>query len=84
MRAFTSLAVLGSFLGAAIASEESDLELVLNRRKVDLAQFPDNSWFAEIPGWLQSQKSDGTWSDVSYLSGCPARTHILPKPSPMT
>lgn len=43
------------------------------RRIADLAEFPDPEWFANIQSWADAQKEDGTWSDVNYLSGCPAR-----------
>lgn len=58
---------------ARAASSSDDLALFAKRRTADLAQFPDPTWFAKIDTWLSSQKDDGTWSDVNYLSGCPAR-----------
>lgn len=48
------------------------LTLLTERRTADLAQFPDPTWFEEISTWLSTQKADGTWDDVIYLSGCDA------------
>ncbi|KAL6863621.1 polysaccharide lyase family 8 protein [Trichoderma novae-zelandiae] len=58
---------------AQAASSQDDLALFAKRRTADLAQFPDPTWFANIDTWLTSQRDDGTWSDVNYLSGCPAQ-----------
>jgi hypothetical protein len=57
----------------ATASSDDSLAIFAKRRTADLAQFPDPTWFSKIDSWLSSQKDDGTWSDVNYLSGCPAR-----------
>jgi hypothetical protein len=70
------LALAGSSLlvpGADAASQDQELDLISQRRIADLAQFPDPPWFNQISTWLASQKSDGTWSDVNYASGCAAR-----------
>lgn len=58
---------------AQAASSDDSLALFAKRRTADLSQFPDPTWFAKIDTWLSSQKTDGTWSDVNYASGCPAR-----------
>ncbi|KAL7973172.1 family 8 polysaccharide lyase, partial [Trichoderma sp. SZMC 28014] len=57
----------------ATASSDDSLAVFAKRRTADLAQFPDPTWFSNIDSWLSSQKEDGTWSDVNYLSGCPAQ-----------
>ncbi|KAK5996848.1 Chondroitinase-AC-like protein [Cladobotryum mycophilum] len=54
-------------------TQDDNLALITKRRTVDVAQYPDPAWFPKIPGWLASQKDDGTWSDVDYASGCPAQ-----------
>ncbi|KAL7936407.1 polysaccharide lyase family 8 protein [Trichoderma chlorosporum] len=69
----SSLVGLAATAGVAQATPSDDLTLFAKRRTADLAQFPDPTWFANIDTWLSSQKSDGTWSDVNYLSGCPAQ-----------
>ncbi|KAM3499288.1 hypothetical protein MY10362_007447 [Beauveria mimosiformis] len=46
---------------------------LFRRRVADLAEFPDPAWFGSIPKWIGTQKPDGTWADVNYLSGCAAR-----------
>ncbi|CEJ80059.1 hypothetical protein VHEMI00264 [[Torrubiella] hemipterigena] len=50
-----------------------DLALITQRRTQDLAQFLDPSVYSNIDTWVASQKDDGTWSDVNYLSGCAAQ-----------
>ncbi|KAG9240474.1 polysaccharide lyase family 8 protein [Calycina marina] len=57
-----------------VASEVSSdvLALLTERRSSDLAEFPDPTWFDDMSTWLSSQKDDGTWDDVIYLSGCDA------------
>lgn len=50
-----------------------DLALVAKRRTFDLAQFPNPPWYNSIDNWVKTQKDDGTWADVNYISGCPAR-----------
>ncbi|KND87076.1 Chondroitinase-AC [Tolypocladium ophioglossoides CBS 100239] len=64
----------GLLLPGAYADDTNDeLSLIAKRRVVDLALFPDAPLISKISDWLGSQKSDGTWSDVNYLSGCPAQ-----------
>lgn len=73
------LALVGSSIfltGVHGASKDTELELISKNRIADLAQFPDPTWFNQISTWLASQKSDGTWPDVNYLSGCKARKSI--------
>lgn len=65
------------FQGAALGSSDDELSLIATRRIADLAQFPDPTWFSRISDWLGSQKEDGTWDDVNYLAGCPARELLL-------
>ncbi|KAK2606010.1 hypothetical protein QQS21_003527 [Conoideocrella luteorostrata] len=72
--AYVALAGLGSVLpGVYAAARDDELNLISKRRIADMAQFPDATWFTQIPTWLKSQKYDGTWADVNYLSGCSAR-----------
>ncbi|KAL1873622.1 hypothetical protein VTK73DRAFT_809 [Phialemonium thermophilum] len=82
------LALAGGFFASVLAQGTSDdLSLITQRRIVDLAQFPDPTWFASIQTWLGAQKDDGTWSDVDYTSGCPARESLalaLPNMLPVT
>ncbi|PMB71518.1 hypothetical protein BM221_001608 [Beauveria bassiana] len=47
---------------------------LFRRRVADLAEFPDPAWFGNVSKWIDTQKPDGTWADVNYLSGCAART----------
>ncbi|OAQ70801.1 polysaccharide lyase family 8 protein [Pochonia chlamydosporia 170] len=73
---FGLLALAGSnvFLtGVNAAGQDDELSIISKKRIADLAQFPDPTWFNSISTWLASQKSDGTWSDVNYLSGCAAQ-----------
>lgn len=55
------------------APEQDDLALLSSRRAIDLAEFPDPSRFDNVLSWVESQRGDGTWEDVNYASGCPAR-----------
>ncbi|KAG8419582.1 hypothetical protein J3458_004439 [Metarhizium acridum] len=55
------------------ASRDDELALISKRRIADLAQFPDPTWFSQISTCLETQKSDGTWPDVNYMSGCAAQ-----------
>ncbi len=57
----------------ASAADQDDLDLLASRRVADLAQFPDPPLFDNVSSWVDSQKSDGTWADVNYASGCAAR-----------
>ncbi|ETR98059.1 polysaccharide lyase family 8 protein [Trichoderma reesei RUT C-30] len=73
VNSLVSLAAAAAGVARAASSSDDDLALFAKRRTADLAQFPDPTWFAKIDTWLSSQKDDGTWSDVNYLSGCPAQ-----------
>ena len=59
---------------AAAQDPQADTALITQRRVRDLSQFADPSWFGSISTWLAAQKDDGTWSDVSYATGCNAST----------
>lgn len=50
-----------------------DLALITQRRTQDLAEFFAPSVYSNLDAWLASQKDDGTWPDVNYMSGCAAR-----------
>jgi hypothetical protein len=52
---------------------QAELDLITQRRRVDLAAFPTDANLASIPSWLSTQKADGTWPDVNYATGCVAR-----------
>ncbi|EFY99471.2 glycosaminoglycan (GAG) polysaccharide lyase [Metarhizium robertsii] len=67
------LAGSGILHGVQAASRDDELALISKRRIADLAQFPDPTWFSQISAWLDTQKSDGTWPDVNYMSGCAAQ-----------
>ena len=73
------LVVASAFAQTNTSSGTNDdtLSLISTRRVADLAQFPTPEWVASIPTWLASQKDDGTWDDVNYLSGCDARMSCL-------
>ncbi|ATY64353.1 polysaccharide lyase family 8 [Cordyceps militaris] len=58
---------------AADAQDTRDMATLSRRRVADLAEFPNPLWFGSVQEWIDTQKSDGTWADVNYLSGCPAR-----------
>lgn len=74
MRCLPLLAtVLALGFSSSYTLAQSDVNLIAQRRKADLAQFPTPSQLGSIPTWLASQKSDGTWSDVDYTAGCTAR-----------
>ncbi|PTB73729.1 polysaccharide lyase family 8 protein [Trichoderma longibrachiatum ATCC 18648] len=73
VNSLVSLAAAAAGVARAASSSDDDLALFAKRRTADLAQFPDPTWFAKIDTWLSSQKDDGTWSDVNYLSGCSAQ-----------
>jgi hypothetical protein len=76
MRCFSLLAtVLALGLLSTCTLAQSDVDLIAQQRKADLAQFPTPSQLGSIPTWLASQKSDGTWSDVDYTAGCAARKY---------
>ncbi|KAM3505998.1 hypothetical protein MY11210_007736 [Beauveria gryllotalpidicola] len=55
------------------AQDAKDMATLLRRRVADLAEVPDPAWFGSVPKWIDTQKPDGTWADVNYLSGCAAR-----------
>ncbi|KAG9240025.1 polysaccharide lyase family 8 protein [Calycina marina] len=57
----------------ACLTTDEEITLLTERRSIDLAQFPNPPWFDEISTWLDTQKDDGTWDDVNYLSGCDAQ-----------
>jgi hypothetical protein len=72
MRCFSLLAtVLALGLLSTCTLAQSDVDLIAQQRKADLAQFPTPSQLGSIP----TQKSDGTWSDVDYTAGCAARKY---------
>lgn len=74
---FSCMRLIGAgflFSGVArAASLDDEVALVAQRQLANVAQFPDPPLIANIDKWLAAQKSDGTWSDVNYLSGCAAR-----------
>ncbi|KAM3461767.1 hypothetical protein NHJ6243_004701 [Beauveria neobassiana] len=57
----------------ADAQDANDMATLFRRRVADLAEFPDPAWFGNVSKWIDTQKPDGTWADVNYLSGCAAR-----------
>ena len=67
---------------AASASGNSDLALILSRRRSDLAEFPTPEALANVSTWISSQGADGRWSDVNYLSGCDARESLERRTAP--
>lgn len=71
--AAAAVASASSELSGGLNARDDDLDMFSKRRIADLAEFPDPTWFGNISTWLDAQKDDGTWSDVNYLSGCPAR-----------
>lgn len=73
LNSVASLVAATASVAQATASPDDSLAIFAKRRTADLAQFPDPTWFSKIDSWLSSQKDDGTWSDVNYLSGCAAR-----------
>jgi hypothetical protein len=73
LNSLVSLVAATAGVAQGAASPDDSLAIFAKRRTADLAQFPDPTWFTKIDTWLSSQKGDGTWSDVNYLSGCPAR-----------
>lgn len=60
----------------AAQQTNNELDLIAQRRKIDLATFPTEANFASLSGWLSSQRADGTWSDVNYVAGCDARERL--------
>lgn len=66
-----SLAAVAAIISAT-GTTADDLATIKERRIADMGEFSDASTIAQIPDWLQSQKSDGTWPDVDYTTGCPA------------
>lgn len=70
-----AVSALACIAAAADAQVAQDMATLSRRRVADLAEFPDPTWFGNIQKWIDTQKADGTWSDVNYLSGCPARTY---------
>lgn len=73
LNSVASLVAATAGIARAATSPDDSIAVFTKRRTADLAQFPDPTWFSKIDSWLSSQKDDGTWSDVNYLSGCTAR-----------
>ncbi|KAJ2965504.1 hypothetical protein NQ176_g10584 [Zarea fungicola] len=69
--ALCAVSSLTTTVFAATAAE--DLATFSKRRIADLAEFPDPTWFSKIQTWVDTQRDDGTWADVNYLSGCTAQ-----------
>lgn len=78
--AFCAVSSLTTTAFAATPAE--DLATFSKRRIADLAEFPDPTWFSKIQTWVDTQRDDGTWADVNYLSGCAARMHSAPYSNP--
>lgn len=70
-----SLAALAAIVSAT-GTAADDLATIKQRRISDMGEFSDASTIAQIPDWLKSQKSDGTWPDVDYTAGCTASEFI--------
>jgi hypothetical protein len=64
-------------------SSADEFALIKTRRRAAFAQGVDAWRSATVPFWLASQKSDGSWPDVDYTTGCgaqranwPAQEHL--------
>ena len=68
-----ALIVAALFAVQTATAQQDEVELIKQRRKVDLSQYPTPENFASVPTWLSTQTADGTWPDVVYTSGCDAR-----------
>lgn len=64
--------LLGALALTGLAQQD-DLAIITQRRKVDLALFPNDNQINQISSWLSTQTESGTWEDVNYLAGCDAR-----------
>lgn len=60
-------------LAAGVAGQQSNLDLVAQRRKADLALTPTATQISLLSSYIAKQDSNGTWPDVNYLAGCQAR-----------
>lgn len=50
-----------------------EFSLIADRRRNALAHGVDAWRLESVPGWIKSQRSDGTWADVDYTAGCEAQ-----------
>jgi hypothetical protein len=73
MRSITFLAVVALFAFGFGSAQQDEIDLIKQRRKADLSQFPTPQNYASVPLWLRTQENDGTWPDVVYTAGCDAR-----------
>ena len=73
MRIHFGLAVATSLAFQFAVAQQADIDLIKQRRKADLSQFPTPDNYASVPAWLRSQTTEGTWPDVDYTAGCEAR-----------
>ncbi|KLT39175.1 polysaccharide lyase family 8 protein [Cutaneotrichosporon oleaginosum] len=55
------------------AQTKSDVDLILERRRIDMASFTTPAVMANVSMWLESQSDEGIWADVDYSLGCAAR-----------
>lgn len=74
----TSSAQLGLGLLLLTSVLADDFDLVYQATRKDAAttslvySYSPNTKLGDIPTWLSTMKSDGSWPDVDYTSGCAA------------
>jgi hypothetical protein len=79
-----AIALVTAIYWVAAQQTDNELNLITQRRRIDLATFPTEANFASLSGWLSTQRADGTWPDVNYVAGCDARewlTNLAAKPA---
>lgn len=72
---FSRLLVIAAGLVPLVQAQNttSDVDLILERRRADMAAFSTPAVLANVSQWLSSQSAEGTWPDVDYRLGCDAR-----------
>lgn len=78
-----SLLATGVILAAVATAQQSNLDLIAQRRKADLALTPTATQISLLSSYISKQDGNGTWPDVNYLAGCPARESSDARLSPM-
>ncbi|BEJ10825.1 hypothetical protein CspHIS471_0102470 [Cutaneotrichosporon sp. HIS471] len=67
------LAATVALVSLVKAQNTSDVALILERRRIDMADFTTPAVMANVSMWLETQSAEGIWSDLDYSIGCDAR-----------
>lgn len=72
----TRLLAATAALSPLVTAQNTDVDTILERRRIDMADFTTPPVMANVSLWLESQSDEGIWEDVDYSLGCDARESL--------